>query len=297
MKPSPATFTASLWLELQREWLWVYAGCSPRVNTWSREITVPAGVFFVEAGEVRIQTEGREIRVVGGQCFFTAPGTRRQWFAPGTRLLSVGLRCHWADGRPLHASGLNCVFPARKTAALQRETRLLYRAVHGRKKEVTYPQATVSAGLSVAGWAARDAAFARWFHAYVQTLESLDCPATGPRPETAGLDAATEKLVAWLLNWPVSHSPDLSEAAKLVGLTPRRVHDKFTLALGMSAQAWLERKRLDVARRRLVQEDTPLKEIAFALGFRHAPHFTTWFRRLVGVAPSAYRQGHGMDAA
>lgn len=297
MKPPSATFTAGLWSELQREWLWVYAGYAPRVNTWSREITVPAGVFFVEAGEVRIQTEGRSLSVAEGQCFFTAPGTRRQWFAPGTRLLSVGLRCHWADGRPLHPSGLNCIFPDRKTAALQRETRLLYRAVHGQKKEVTYPQATTAAGLSLQDWARRDAAFARWFHTYVQTLESLGCPASGPRPETIGRDAATEKLVAWLLNWPVSHSPDLQEAAKLVGLTPRRIHDKFALALGMTAQAWMERKRLDLARRRLVQEDTPLKEIAFALGFRHPPHFTTWFRRHTGAAPSAYRQGHGMDAA
>jgi AraC-like DNA-binding protein len=39
-----------------------------------------------------------------------------------------------------------------------------------------------------------------------------------------------------------------------------------------------------------------LKEIAFELGFRHAAHFTAWFRRQVDVSPSAYRAG-GTEAA
>jgi AraC-like DNA-binding protein len=65
----------------------------------------------------------------------------------------------------------------------------------------------------------------------------------------------------------------------------------------MTAQVWLERRRLDAARQRLVSEDTPLKEIAFALGFRHPPHFTAWFKRHTGMTPTAFRAGHGVDGA
>ena len=52
---------------------------------------------------------------------------------------------------------------------------------------------------------------------------------------------------------------------------------------------FMERRRLNVARERIVTDHATLKEIAFALGFRHASHFTAWFRRHTGVSPSAYR--------
>jgi AraC-like DNA-binding protein len=65
----------------------------------------------------------------------------------------------------------------------------------------------------------------------------------------------------------------------------------------MTAQVWLERRRLEAARQRLTSEDTPLKEIAFTLGFRHPSHFTTWFKRHTGMTPTAFRVGRGVDAA
>lgn len=65
----------------------------------------------------------------------------------------------------------------------------------------------------------------------------------------------------------------------------------------MTAQAWLERRRLENARHRLTREDAALKEIAFGLGFRHPPHFTAWFKRHTGMTPTAFRAGHGIEGA
>ena len=56
-------------------------------------------------------------------------------------------------------------------------------------------------------------------------------------------------------------------------------------------RAFLERRRLDAARDRILADTTTLKEIAFTLGFRHASHFTAWFRRHTGFSPSLYRSG------
>lgn len=66
---------------------------------------------------------------------------------------------------------------------------------------------------------------------------------------------------------------------------------------GIGLRMFLERRRLDVARERIVADDDTLKEIAFALGFRHASHFTAWFRRQTGVSPSEYRQSGVEQAA
>ena len=40
-----------------------------------------------------------------------------------------------------------------------------------------------------------------------------------------------------------------------------------------------------------------LKEIAFALGFRHPPHFTVWFKKQTGTTPTAYRASGGVVGA
>ncbi len=65
----------------------------------------------------------------------------------------------------------------------------------------------------------------------------------------------------------------------------------------MTAMAWLERRKLEVAKHRLAAEDTALKEIAYQLGFRHPPHFTTWFKRRAGLTPLAYRAMGGVSGA
>jgi transcriptional regulator GlxA family with amidase domain len=51
--------------------------------------------------------------------------------------------------------------------------------------------------------------------------------------------------------------------------------------------------RLDAARRMLVETDRSIKEIAAAIGYAHASHFSTAFRRQFGVTPSQQRERAG----
>jgi AraC-like DNA-binding protein len=71
----------------------------------------------------------------------------------------------------------------------------------------------------------------------------------------------------------------------------RRADQMLQQQTGLSLRGYLERRRLETARAQVLCGQDTLKEIAFALGFRHASHFTAWFRRKVGVSPSAYRAG------
>lgn len=278
--PAPKLPTA-VWRTLRCDWLWVYRGPVPQCDVWSAEIPVPAGVFFVERGEVRIQADGREIRVPRGQAFFSSPHLRRHWFAPGTSLLSVGFRSQWPDGASLFRDALN--FTA-ATPALRRATRRLFNSIHGTNKIVTYRQATEAVACSATDWIAREAAFAAWFVVWIETLQQLGVqPALPPRASRRRVD----QLVAWLQALP----PDQTNP----GLPPgfpigrRRAEQLLQQHLGTGMRAFMERRRLDVARERIMADQHTLKEIAFALGFRHASHFTAWFRRQTGVSPSAYR--------
>jgi len=283
----------AVWQSLRFEWLWVYRGFPPIVETWSQEITVPPGWFWVESGLVKIQAEGREIQVKPGQSFFTAPGTRRQRFAKGTKLLSVGFRCERPGGAPVFKAGLNAVLSKAKSSALYSATQMLFKAVHGRKQIVTYQEGTANVPRSVPDWCQHEAAFRQWFGAYVQTLEKM-----GVVPESSSTeDRRSDSMLKALNDWPLDEPLKLSRLAADMKLSERRVHDLLRTRLGATAQAWMERRRLDAARQRLTGGDSALKEIAFALGFKHPPHFTAWFKRHTGMTPTAFRDAGGVSGA
>ncbi len=292
LPPPTPTLPAEVWRSLRHEWLWVYRAEVPVFGEWSAEIVVPAGVFFVESGEVRIQADGKEVVVPRGHAFFSAPGLRRQWFAPGTRLLSVGFRSQWPDGTPLYRSGLNL---AAKAPRLRLATLQLFRVIHRGRKAVAYREATAkqTAEQPVQQWLQHEAAYATWMTVFAATLQTLGVP---PEPRTTPSRRRVDQLTAWLSSRPLDQiAPTLPPG---FSLGPRRAEQLLQQHLGLGQRAFLERRRLEAARERIAsgQGTDTLKEIAFTLGFRHASHFTAWFRRHTGLSPSAYRAG-GAEAA
>lgn len=289
-KPKAPTLPAEVWRSLRHDWLWVYRATVPVFDEWSAEIVVPAGVFFVEQGEVRIHADGQKIQVPRGHAFFSAPGLRRQWFAPGTRLLSVGFRSQWPDGTPLYRSGLNI---AVKAPRLRLATLQLYRAIHRSRNSVAYREATQPAAKTALAWLQHEAAFGTWMTAFAATLQALGVP---PEPRAGTSRRRVDQLTAWLNDLPLdTTTPTLPPGFPL---GTRRAEQLLQQHLGLGQRAFLERRRLDAARERIAsgQGTDTLKEIAFTLGFRHASHFTAWFRRHTGLSPSAYRTG-GTEAA
>lgn len=275
--------TSDAWRGLRREWLWVYRGRVPVCGVWSARIRVPAGVFFVESGEGRIRAEGSETRVSRGQAFFSAPGLREHWFAPGTRLLSAAFLCEWADGLPLWKQGLNfaCESPALRAATLA-----LFRRAHPGRRSVTWREAATPAAHSVAGWSAREAAFSTWLAAWTRTLEERGIHA-GRR--TAPSERRVQELLAHLDALPLAtRAPTLPPGFPL---GPKRADQLLREHLGLGQRAYLEKRRMEAARARVLARAETLKEIAFELGFRHASHFTAWFRRHTGMSPTAFREG------
>lgn len=290
---SPPLLADAIWQSLRLEWLWVYRGLVPRAGEWSDEITVPAGWFWVEAGLVKIQADGREVIIRPGDGFFTAPGTRRQWFAEGTRLLSAGLRSDWPDGSPLMKAGLNVRQGARASLPLKAATEALFTAVHPGREAVVYRDAVALKNRSLLDWSVHEAAFRSWFGVYLQHLQKMG---VSPQPRS-GKDARLARVLKKLETWPLGESLKLGRLAAGSSWSERRLHDLLRDQLGMTAQAWLERRRIEAARQRLAGEDTALKEIAYQLGFRHPPHFTAWFKRHSGVTPMAFRAMGGVSGA
>jgi transcriptional regulator GlxA family with amidase domain len=96
-----------------------------------------------------------------------------------------------------------------------------------------------------------------------------------------------------LATWIVSHlSENLSVevlAAKAC-LCPRHFCRRFKREFGYSPAEFVERLRLDEARRRLCTGDNSIENVGLSVGFKSADAFRRAFERRLEIKPSDYRQ-------
>lgn len=118
-------------------------------------------------------------------------------------------------------------------------------------------------------------------HAY-QKVEPR--PTHAERPEVARLKRLIEERYAEDLT--------LDELAKTVAWNPFYMLRVFRGAVGLPPHAYLESVRVRQAQR-LLRARLPLAEVAYATGFSSQSHFTTTFKRLIGVTPGQYGKQAG----
>jgi len=119
-----------------------------------------------------------------------------------------------------------------------------------------------------------------------QALLAFDPSAAGARSsriDTTALERARDYLDA--------HATEVVDSSRLeavTGLDRFALARQFRAAFGTSPYNYLVMRRLDRARRMLVQ-DISLADAAFACGFADQSHLTRQFRRAYGVTPGRWR--------
>ncbi|MGJ5176074.1 helix-turn-helix transcriptional regulator [Bradyrhizobium oligotrophicum] len=83
---------------------------------------------------------------------------------------------------------------------------------------------------------------------------------------------------------------DLADAAREAGVSPFHFLRLFAATIGVTPHQYLIRARLRRAARRLSEEDTPVTEIAYDIGFADLSNFTRTFTRAAGVSPLKFRK-------
>ena len=81
----------------------------------------------------------------------------------------------------------------------------------------------------------------------------------------------------------------LADLSAVVHMSPYHFARLFKRSTGVPPHQFLLRHRIDEARELLAAQRVPIAEIARSVGFRTPSHFTTTFRRVTGMTPSAYR--------
>ena len=90
-----------------------------------------------------------------------------------------------------------------------------------------------------------------------------------------------------LLDDRTSDPPTLAEAAETLHASPAHLVRCFTRAFGITPHRYLIGRRIDEARRRLLDGEPPAR-VAVELGFHDQAHLSRHFRRHVGVPPGRF---------
>ncbi len=84
--------------------------------------------------------------------------------------------------------------------------------------------------------------------------------------------------------------PSLKELAALIDISPRHLRRAFKESTGLSIGEQIGNNRLQAASTLLCETQSPIKEIAWRLGFSDQYSFTVAFKRRTGETPSTFRR-------
>jgi transcriptional regulator GlxA family with amidase domain len=108
-------------------------------------------------------------------------------------------------------------------------------------------------------------------------------------PPTNHGDAVVRELQDWLEDHYASPSL-VEELVQHSGLPERTLKRRFTRATGLAPIAYVQRLRVEEAKRRLERTDTPIDEISWMVGYEEPAFFRRLFKRITDITPGEYRR-------
>jgi AraC family transcriptional regulator len=110
-------------------------------------------------------------------------------------------------------------------------------------------------------------------------------------------------LPAWRLKRTFAHieanlseTVTLADLARAAGLTRMHFAAQFRAATGVRPHEFLLRRRIERAQELMQRSNDTLVAIALDVGFQTQAHFTTVFKRFVGVTPQRWRRANAAVA-
>ena len=108
----------------------------------------------------------------------------------------------------------------------------------------------------------------------------------GPRNHGDAAVAAAQKWLA--TNFSIASPVD--EMIRQSGLPARTFKRRFTNATGYAPLEYVQRLRVEDAKRRLERTDAPVDDVSWSVGYEDAAFFRRLFKRKTGLSPGVYRK-------
>lgn len=208
----------------------------------------------------------RVLTMTTGVCFVAATGLAEQ------RLLAT----HWAYVRQLQKRYPSCQFVAQPALV---------------QADGIYSTATLNSGFdALLEMLAQDLGdqFAQLCatHLLVAAPERLTPILPGQRNHS---DAAILRLQDWI-EAHHAESMTIARMGREVGLSERTLKRRFQQATRLSPTLYLQKVRIDKAKKLLLASGLSVKAIAYEVGYENVSFFVRLFRTQVGQTPAAWRK-------
>jgi len=102
------------------------------------------------------------------------------------------------------------------------------------------------------------------------------------------VDPRVQAAVNAMRRFP-EQSFDISELARIAGLSVSRFSHLFSCSVGVAPMKFLEAQRLERAKQLLISTSASISEVSSMAGFQNPYHFSTRFRKFFGTSPSEFR--------
>ncbi|MDT4289146.1 helix-turn-helix domain-containing protein [Methylomonas sp. MO1] len=102
-------------------------------------------------------------------------------------------------------------------------------------------------------------------------------------------DAVVKDAQSWLARYFAVAAP-VAALVKRAGIPERSFKRRFSQATGYSPIEYVQRLRIEDAKRRLERSDATVEQISWLVGYEDSASFRRLFKRIAGVAPGDYRK-------
>ncbi len=282
MPPSPPSLSLHDWACLRVELVWIYDHApADRSRHIIADHTRGNWAWFIRKGSVRIRCDEGVFTARAGEWLLLPAERHHQDFSDDALLISVNFLCQWPSGENIIELPAPLLLTDRDQPRLK-QTAVKLARLTGR--EFTGPHhlyTQQSAGYPL--FLQFQRTFFDWLDAWFQARITHGARVTRQSGDQRVL-RAIRLLDAAALDAGLPKA-DLGA----VGLSLVQLNRLFRQQLKITPQHYWERRRVEFARLRIETSDTPLKEIAFSLGFSDTPHFNVWFKRHTGTTPGRHR--------
>lgn len=134
----------------------------------------------------------------------------------------------------------------------------------------------------------------RIFHSVGDAMVAGFRPCKRCRPDNHALgpEQALVQAAKAIINHRYQDALTLDVLARELSISPYHLHRVFKRLTGVTPAGCVLTKRIRVAKAALrTEHGRTITEIALAVGFRSASHFSTVFQRATGYSPRDYRDG------
>lgn len=291
-KPAQKPIAARMsdWSRLHVELMWAYQGVlQDRHLHLRRDIDPGIPVYYIVKGGLQLETEGGGIEVGPGKWVVITQKMLRRDFLPQSEIISVRFMLSRPDGRSYFDTGSSKVFAHEDYPEMHDSTQRLLAGIHE-----AIPAAYTNLWRL---WSDLESFllirenFFAWLRCLVSVCDQLDEGGAFRQVLDERMRAALKYLDTASLDTDMREA-DVAQAA---GLSVSQLNRLFTKSLSETPKQYWDRRKLNAAIMLLSSTATPIKQVAFELGFKTQNYFARWFRSQTSFAPSEYREKYIRD--